>query len=75
MKKAFDTLYHKILIDKYGIKGNIFNWFKSYLSNRKQYIHWQGRKSEKLWVPHSIVASLNYELGKLIIVKHGTHLK
>ena len=40
---------HKILVDKllkYGIRGNIFNWFKSYLSNRKQYVNWQGRNSE-----------------------------
>ena len=26
--------------------GNIFNWFKSYLSIRKQYVNWQGINSE-----------------------------
>ena len=39
LKKTFDTVDHKILVDKffkYGVRGNIFNWFKSYLSNRKQ---------------------------------------
>ena len=40
---------HTILVDKvfkYGIRGNILNCFKSYLSNRKQYVNWQGSNSE-----------------------------
>ena len=39
--KAFDTVYHQILIKKlqyYGLDGTALEWFKSYLSNRKQYI-------------------------------------
>ena len=39
--KAFDTVNHEILMSKLqhnGIRGVILSWFKSYLSNRKQYV-------------------------------------
>ena len=42
LKKAFDTVNHLILtqkMDYYGIRGHCNMFFKSYLSNRKQYVH------------------------------------
>ena len=41
LSKAFDTLNHRILINKlshYGIHGNELAWFSSYLCNRIQYV-------------------------------------
>jgi len=41
LQKAFDTVDHDILLSKlynYGILGLMFDWFKSYLRDRKQYI-------------------------------------
>ena len=38
--KAFDTVYHGILLSKlsiYGIQNKALDWFKSYLHNRTQY--------------------------------------
>ena len=41
LQKAFDTVNHKILLQKikyYGIRGKAYHLFESYLSNRYQYV-------------------------------------
>ncbi len=51
LSKAFDTLDHKILLDKlsyYGISGTSHNLITSYLSDRNQFVEIDGTKSDTL---------------------------
>ena len=62
LSKAFDTLDHKILINKlqyYGIKDTALDLFQSYLSNRRQYVQIGNNKSDTTaittGVPHGSI--------------------
>ena len=49
LQKAFDIVDHKILLHKleyYGIRGVCNDWFKSYLSVRKQIVFINGYNSD-----------------------------
>ena len=53
LQKAFDTVNHNILwmrLEHYRIRGTTLDWFKSYLSDRKQYVSVNGSNSSCLSV-------------------------
>ena len=62
LQKAFNTVDHDILLSKlehYGICGLANEWFKSYLSSKKQYVSINGYDSNladvKFGVPQGLV--------------------
>ena len=57
LKKAFDCVSHDILLNKlnaYGIRGNLMQWFQSYLSARSQYVIYNGIKSSFRNITHGV---------------------
>ena len=57
LSKAFDTIDHKILLEKlghYGVRGNALALIESYLSNRKQYVATLGENSDQLNVIYGV---------------------
>ena len=57
LKNVFDAVDHSIVLLKselYGIKGNIYNWFKCYLTNRSQYVEYNNVKSKTEIITHGV---------------------
>ena len=57
LQKAFDTVNHLILLEKlnhYGISGITNAWFKSYLTDRKQFVSIDGVDSDYTTIEHGV---------------------
>ena len=53
LRRAFEVVNRDILINKlerFGLKGNVLKWFKSYLENRTQRVKFNGRLSNAIRV-------------------------
>ena len=69
LKKAFDTVPHDILLKKlyaYGIRGIALKLMKSYLTDRTQYVIYDGMQSTKL--PISCGVPQGSILGPLLLL-------
>ncbi len=56
-QKAFDTVNHDILLaklERYGISGNMNNWFRSYLKDRIQFVSILGFESHQRKISHGV---------------------
>ena len=57
LKKAFDTIDHRILLRKlypYGIRGSMLKWMESYLTDRSQFVVFDGKVSETRGIKCSV---------------------
>lgn len=69
LQKAFDSVDHGILLNKlsfYGIRGVALEWFRSYLSNRRQYVNVNDKNSCLRYLTHSVPQGSN--LGPLLFL-------
>ena len=67
--KAFDTVNHKVLLDKlyhYGIRDNDLQWFQSYLTERQQFVTYNGDSSHKKTIKCGV--PLGSTLGPLLFL-------
>ena len=76
LRAAFDTVDHTILLkclqSDFGISGQVFTWFKSYLDNRSQHISINGGESRPFKMKYGVPQGSC--LGPLLFVIYTSKL-
>jgi hypothetical protein len=76
LSKAFDTINHKILIQKlehYGIRGITRQWFEDYLKNRKQIVKYNHVKSKAMIIKSGVPQGSI--LGSILFLLYINHIE
>ena len=75
LKNAFDTVNHFILLKKlehYGVRCIPLQWFRPYLSGRKQYISVVGNLSKTLEISYGVPQG--FALGPLLFLLYSVFI-
>ena len=71
LAKAFDVIDHEILLTKlnhYGIRGIANDWIRSYLTDRKQFVHYKGQQSSLQHIKYGVLQGS--VLGPLLFINY-----
>jgi len=68
LAKAFDTVNHQtllLILPSFGINDRSLNWFRSYLTNRKQRVKINNVTSQDSYIEYGVPQGSVYSIHKL----------
>ena len=71
LSAAFDTVDHgkllEVLYNDIGIRGTVYNWCKSFLTNRTFKVKIENSYSNEMWLPYGVAQSLDLDFLTYIL--------